>query len=79
MHKYCALIIMLVHRLHLVLDLEAIIFNKVDYSHHIVIQEMLKAIFELLILPHGNKVVLYKVLQLWFQIPKKLYKINLHV
>jgi hypothetical protein len=67
MHKYCAIIIVPMHRLNLILDFKTIILGKVNYRDHSVIWEWLKAIFELLIFPLGNKVVPYKVLQLGFK------------
>jgi hypothetical protein len=77
--KYCALIVMPMHKLNFILDFKTIIFGKVNYWDHSVIWEWLNAIFELLILPLGNKVVPYKILQLWLQILEKLYCISLHV
>ncbi len=56
------------HRLHCILDFKVIIFNKVDDQYHSVIQKNLKALSKLLILPHNNEVVSYKVLQLWLQL-----------
>jgi hypothetical protein len=61
MYEHCALIVMPMHRMNFVLDLKVVVCNKINYQYQSVISKMLKAIFELLILPPSNKVVSYKV------------------
>jgi hypothetical protein len=68
MHKYCALIVMPMHILHYVLDLKlTIVFSKVNFKAIMssLIQVILKAIFELLIMRPCNKIVMYKISQLF--------------
>jgi hypothetical protein len=57
------LVDMLVHGLHFILNLKAIVFYKINYWNYNVIREILKAKLEHLVLPSSNKVVVGKELE----------------
>ncbi len=61
-HKYSDLVTMPIHRLNFILDLKVIIFNKINYQNYGVIWKIVKANFELIILPPYNKILMHKIL-----------------
>lgn len=71
-HQYIDTITILMHSLDFILGLKSIVFCKVYDKYHYLKRERFNTIFELLILPSRNKVVLNKVLQLWLQVFNKL-------